>query len=112
MDRTIKGPKGIAEDVEAVLIEKTKDAIKFQVFFLAGFCKYWLDSHFKWYQGADPSVKKSGFLSFHRAVRYYIMITHLDRLLDNWSTNRNFTGIAEIFADRPVDYKERKMRSV
>jgi hypothetical protein len=83
----------IAQNMVSMMKEK---ALKFQVWFLRGFCQFWLDPNMEWYQGKDIFVKNTGFLSFHRTVRYFIMIRQIDFLIGNWSTNRWFFGATEI----------------
>jgi hypothetical protein len=74
-------------------------ALKFQVWFSCGLCQFWPAPNMEWYQGKDIFVRKTGFLSFHRTVRYFIMIWQIDFLLENWSTNRWFSGAIEILKE-------------
>jgi hypothetical protein len=35
---------------------------------IAGVAESWLNPHMRWYQGSDPNIGLTGFLSFHRQV--------------------------------------------
>jgi len=59
--------------------------------FLAAFSKHFLDDHMKWYGSKDDNIGVSGFLIFHRFLRYYIMQQELKNLESNgWETNPVF----------------------
>jgi hypothetical protein len=50
------------------------------VHFIAGIAKDWLNPHMKGYQGTDANIGRPGFLSFHRSVRYFLMVDDVDRI--------------------------------
>jgi hypothetical protein len=47
---------------------------------LTGVAKSWLNPHMRWYQDSDPNVGTPGFLSFHRQVRYFLMLEDLKNI--------------------------------
>jgi hypothetical protein len=44
----------------------------------------------KWYQGTDANIRRPGFLSFHRLVRYFLMVDDVDQIRQDWKTNKVF----------------------
>jgi hypothetical protein len=60
------------------------------VYFIAGIVKAWLNPHMKWYQGTDVNIGRPGFLSFHRLVRYFLMVDDVDQMRRDWKTNKVF----------------------
>jgi hypothetical protein len=58
------------------------------VLFLHCITVVWLNAHFRWYQRPDPLRENSppGFLSFHRTVRYFLMIEDLEEIKSKWQT--------------------------
>ena len=42
------------------------------IYFVSGVCNCWLNKHLNWYQQQDSFMNKAGYLTFHRATRYYI----------------------------------------
>lgn len=87
----------IAQGMISMMGEK---ALKFQVAFLAQFCVYWLNPHMRFYQGEDIFVKKPGFLCFHRAVRYFIMASEIEHIIDDgWQSIQTFAKAKDILAE-------------
>ena len=60
------------------------------VLFVNGISKAWLNPHMKFYQSTDPNVGEPGFLSFHRQVRYFLMLEDINDLKLNWRTRPAF----------------------
>jgi hypothetical protein len=60
------------------------------VHFIAGIANDWLNPHMKGYQGTDANIGRPGFLSFHRSVRYFLMVDHVDQIRRDWKTNEVF----------------------
>jgi hypothetical protein len=92
------------------------------VYFIAGISQSWLNPHMKWYQGSDPNIGRPGFLCFHRAVRYFLMIDDIDVIRDDWRTNEVFSKFSrqvqsmsnpklKSLKEGMVDAFVRKMRS-
>jgi hypothetical protein len=65
------------------------------VHFIAGIAKGWLNPHIKWYQGTDVNIGRPGFLSFHRSVRYFLMVSNVDQICWDWKTNKVFEKISK-----------------
>jgi hypothetical protein len=59
-------------------------------YFIAGIAKDWLNWHMKWYQGTDANIGRPGFLSFHRSVRYFLMVDDVDQIRRDWKTKEVF----------------------
>jgi hypothetical protein len=70
------------------------------VFLIASLSKLFLNQHMKWYQGADQNIGRPGFLSFHRAVRYFLQLEDLLDAERSWETHEMFaefrTQVAKI----------------
>jgi hypothetical protein len=65
------------------------------VHFIAGIAKDWLNPHMKWYQDIDANIGRPGFLSFHRSVRYFLMVDHVGRIRRDWKTNKVFENFSK-----------------
>jgi hypothetical protein len=61
------------------------------VLFINGTAKAWLNPHTKFHQSTDPAVGEPAFLSFHRQVRYLLMLEDLEELKLNWRTRTAFS---------------------
>ena len=68
----------------------SSELIMANVYSIAGISKSWLNPHMKWYQGTDVNIGRPGFLSFHRSVRYFLMIEDVDRIRREWKTDEVF----------------------
>jgi hypothetical protein len=42
------------------------------------------------YQGVDPNIGRPGLLTFHRAVRYFLMLEDLREVKRSWETHELF----------------------
>ena len=65
------------------------------IHFLAGVSDCFFNKHMKWYQGKDSNINANGYLSMHRACRYFLQIRDLNAMENNWSQNIQFTGYRE-----------------
>jgi hypothetical protein len=63
------------------------------VMLIASLSKLFLNNHMKWYQGVDPNIGQPGFLAFHRAVRYFLMLEDLEAAESSWETH----GLFQLF---------------
>jgi hypothetical protein len=60
-----------------LLLLASSDWIVADVMFIASLSQLFLNNHLKWYQGVDPNIGRPGFLTFHRAVQYFLMLEDL-----------------------------------
>jgi hypothetical protein len=73
----------------------SSDWIVADIYLIAGVAKSWLNPHIRWYQGSDPNVATPGFLSFHRQVRYFLMLEDLKNIEDNWREMDEFAAFSK-----------------
>jgi hypothetical protein len=73
----------------------SSDWIVADIYLIAGVAKSWLNPHMRWYQGSDPNVGTPGFLSFHRQVRYFLMLEDLKNIEDHWREMDEFAAFSE-----------------
>jgi hypothetical protein len=64
------------------------------VMLIASLSKLFLNNHMKWYQGVDTNIGRPGFLAFHRAVRYFLMLEDLREAERSWETH----GLFQLFS--------------
>jgi hypothetical protein len=57
----------------------SSDWVVADVILIASLSQLFLNNHMKWYQGVDPNIGRSGFLTFHCAVRYFLMLEDFTR---------------------------------
>jgi hypothetical protein len=72
----------------------SSDWIVADIYLIAGVAKSWLNPHMRWYQGSDPNIKTPGFLSFHRQVRYFLMMENLKKIENSWREMDEFSALA------------------
>jgi hypothetical protein len=81
------------------------------VHFIAGICNGWFNGHFNWYQQSDPIIKKPGFLTFHRAARYYIMVNDLKALSHDIMEHEAFVEYKHVY-DNDLDETLQKQKDI
>ena len=81
------------------------------VHFIAGICNGWFNGHFNWYQQADPIIKKPGYLTFHRATRYYIMVNDLNALSHDLMEHEAFVEYKHVY-DNDLDETLQKQKDI
>lgn len=81
----------------------SSEGIVVNVHFLAGFANCWLNPHMKFMQGTDPNIGTPGYLSFHRAGRYYLQVRDLENIRDNWRAEDSFARLKEAFDKLPTE---------
>jgi hypothetical protein len=57
---------------------------------IASLLQLFLNNHMKWYQGLDPNIGWPGFLAFHQAVGYFLMLEDLLEAKRSWETHELF----------------------
>ena len=57
------------------------------VFFVSSFCNTWFNKHFNWYQQAEPTIQKDGYLTFPHTVRFFVEWSGLNKIEYGWLTN-------------------------
>jgi hypothetical protein len=72
------------------LLLASSDWIVADVMLIASLSQLFLNNHMKWYQGVDPNIGRPGFLTFHRAVRYFLMLEDLLEAERSWETHELF----------------------
>jgi hypothetical protein len=48
----------------------------------------------KFFQGPDPNIGEPGFLSYHRQVRFFLMMDDINRMKRNWREHKAFSKFA------------------
>jgi hypothetical protein len=94
----------------------SSDWIVADVFLIASLSQLFLNKHMKWYQGADPNIGRPGFLSFHRAVRYFLQLEDLLDAERSWETHELFaefrTQVAKITNEKLRKMKQDSVRTI
>jgi hypothetical protein len=88
----------------------SSDWIVADVMLIASLSKLFLNHHMKWYQGVDPNIGQPGFLSFHRAVRYFLMLEDLKEAQRSWETHPLFQPFL-IQVSKIANEKLRKLKA-
>jgi hypothetical protein len=79
------------------------------VFFVAGVAKSWLNPHMRFYQGIDQNIGEPGFLSYHRQVRFFLMMEDIIGMKRNWRGQESFSQFSSL-VDQMSDLKLRKLK--
>jgi hypothetical protein len=91
MTKTIEKDNVIASNLLSLA---SSEWIVGDVFFIAAIAKSWLNPHMKFFQGPDPNVGEPGFLSYHRQVRFFLMMDDINRMKRNWRGHEAFSKFA------------------
>ena len=80
------------------------------VFFVSSFCNTWFNKHFNWYQQAEPTIQKAGYLTFHRAARFFVELSDLNKIESSWLTNPLCVHYTTIYNNMTMGMKNNKDR--
>jgi hypothetical protein len=73
-----------------LLLLASSNWILADVMLIASLSQPFLNNHMKWYQGLDPNISRLGFLAFHGAVQYFLMLEDLLEAERSWETHKLF----------------------
>jgi hypothetical protein len=59
-------------------------------------------------QGADPNLGEPGFLSYHRQVRFFLMMEDINRMKRNWQGHEAFSKFTTKVELVKQDVKEKE----
>jgi hypothetical protein len=94
----------------------SSDWIVADVMLIASLSQLFLNNHMKGYQGVDPNIGRHGFLTFHRAVRYFLMLEDLREAERSWETHELFNAfrlqVAKIDNENLQKLKEDSLRAM
>lgn len=62
----------------------------------------------EWSGRVDPNIGRPGFLTFYRAVQYFLDHSKLERCIENWRNVKEFRAYAEVFDGLPAEYKKER----
>jgi hypothetical protein len=68
------------------------------VHFIAVITKKWLNPHMRWYQRSDPNIGQLRYLVSHRLVHYYLMISDLEDMANDWKTLDAFKDFRDVLS--------------
>jgi hypothetical protein len=91
MTKTIERDNVIASNLLSLA---SSEWIVGDVFFIGAIAKSWLNPHMKFFQGADPNIGEPGFLSYHRQVRFFLMMDDIIGMKRNWRGHEAFSKFA------------------
>jgi hypothetical protein len=73
----------------------SSDWIIANIYLISGVTKSWLNPHMRWYLGLDPNIRTPGFLSFHRHVKYFLMMENLKKIENSWREMDKFSALSK-----------------